>query len=309
MPLRSGTGEVMVRFEYVAPENLEEGVALLRLHGEDAKVIAGGQSLLILMREGALRPRYVVGLERIPGLASITGDDDHLVIGAMATYRTVYRSDRVRQAAGLLARACESVGPLPIHSVGTIGGNLCHNAPGADPPAALLALDARAVLVGANGQRTLPLREFFPGMFETAVDAGEILTAIAIPSLPRDARWSYLKFSRRAMDMAIASVAVVIRLEQDGICREARLGVGGAAAVPYRATRVEEALIGSHLTPAVIADACASVTDGVELVADFHASSAYRRKVLPVLVRRAIRLALAEPADSAWSSDRSGERR
>lgn len=298
----------MVRFEYIAPESLDEVVALVRRHGEDAKVLAGGQSLLILLREGVLRPRYVVGLERIRGLASITTDDEHLTIGAMVTYRTVYRSDVARRTAGVLTRACESVGPFPIHSVGTIGGNVCHNAPGADPPPALLALDAQAVLLGPHGQRRLPLREFFRGMFGTAVGAGEILTAITVPALPADARWSYLKFSRRAMDMAIASVAVIL-LGQDGVCREARLGVGGAASIPYRATRAEEGLIGRRLTSAVIAEACASVTEGIELISDFHASSAYRRKVLPVLARRAIHLAVGEEAGAALSPERSREGR
>lgn len=298
-----------MRFDYVAPETVDEALALLRRHGEDAKVIAGGQSLLILLREGAVQPRCVVGLERIPALSGIDdGDADVMTVGAMATYRMVYRNRLARQRAGLLARACESIGPLPIHAAGTIGGNVCHNAPGADPPPALLALDAHAVLAGPAGTRTVPLAEFFLGMFETAAGPDEILTAIRVPSLPTDARWTYLKFSPRAMDMAIASVAVVVRLGDDGVCREARVAIGGAAPVPYRARGAEHALLGRRPTGAVLAEAGAGAAEDVEFITDFHASAAYRCRVLPVLVRRAVEAAIDGTADGG-DAPRSGEGR
>ena len=270
---------------YVEPDTVEEAVALLA-EDEGSKVLAGGQSLMVLLRQGLVAPSRLVSLQRIPELGRIQLlPDGSLRVGCMATYREV-----AGQAGRLLpavADACRQVGPIPVQNVGTPGGSLCHNAPGADVPAALLALDAQAVVRSGAGERTIPLAGFFRGYFETVLEPAELLVGIHVPKPAVGATSAYVKFNFRLIDMAIVGVAVAFRRDGE-VCLDVRIAVGGVAEVPFRARAAEQALEGRALTAAVVAEAGRLAATEREPVSDVHASAAYRRRVTPVIVKRAL---------------------
>lgn len=274
---------------YFEPGSLAEALGLLA-EDEDARPLAGGQSLMVLLRQGLVQPARLVSLQAISELGKVETSESELRIGAMVTYREAAESSKL-QHLGALQDACRLIGPIPVQNAGTPGGSLCHNAPGADVPPALLALDAEAVVCSRAGERRIPLATFFQGYFETALRPGELLTAVAVPAPQAGSAGAYLKFNYRRIDMALVGVAVRFGLE-GGVARNVRLALGGVDSVPFRALAAEAFLEGMALEPSAVREAGRLAAEDRELVSDVHASASYRRRVIPALVRRAFDKAL-----------------
>jgi len=278
-------------FAYRAPESLGEALALLAEHGDDAKVLAGGQSLVPLLNLRLARPALLVDLARVPGLAGVDQRDGGLALGAMARERTLERSQLVRRLAPLLSAALPFIGHPAIRSRGTLGGSLAHADPAAELPAVAAALDAEmVVLSAARGERTVAAKDFFSGFFSTALEPDEILTEVRIPRLATGMGVCFMEVARRHGDFAMVGVAVAVRLEAGNIA-EARLALTGVAQVPVRAIDAERSLVGAAPDPTRFAGVAEAVADGLEPRSDLHGSSGYRRQVARALVRRALAVA------------------
>ncbi len=238
----------MIRFDYLEPATLAEAFSLLEKHGDDARVIAGGTSLIIWMRQRLLMPKVVISLGRIPELNTITFDQqDGLRIGAGARHRDIELSSTVKQHYPLLHETFRKVAQPRIRNMGTIGGNLAGGDPLTDPGASLMALDAELTLRSGNGTRTMSLEEFFVDYYQTALEPGELLTEIRVP-LPQRPGWSHIKFTPRSVeDFATVGVAITLR-GQGGICEDVRLALNSVASTVVRAKRAEEVLRGHRLT-------------------------------------------------------------
>jgi aerobic carbon-monoxide dehydrogenase medium subunit len=266
-------------FDYKRPATVDEAVALLTQHGDDAKVLAGGHSLIPAMKLRLARPRVVVDIGRIANLRDIRETGNSIAIGAMTTHQEVASSKLLLDKCPLLPETASHIGDVQVRNMGTIGGSLAHADPAADYPAAILALDAEIVVAGPNGKRTIRAESFFLDLMTTALAPNELIVEIRVPVTARTV--AYVKTEQKASGFALAGVAAVI--SPDGI----RVGVTGVAAKAYRATSVEQALKGKTTADA-IALAAARATDGVELLSDIHASADYRAQLAQVNTRRAL---------------------
>jgi aerobic carbon-monoxide dehydrogenase medium subunit len=286
----------MIERKLVRPDTLVEALGQREQYQRDALPIAGGQSLLVLLRNKLVDPKVLIDLERLGELRSLERKSDAMFIGAMNTIYNLMSSSEVRAAVCLLSQAASKVGSTAIRNLGTIGGNLCHNEPGADLPPALLALNAAVELRSRKGARKVPLQDFFRGYFETVVAPDEILCSVEIPQLPARAAGVYLKHAISAEDLAIAGVAVVLvpDEQQKGNASEIRIGLGGVAPVPFRASKAESFLRGMALNDDVIREAAEVAASEADPMTDPHGSAEYRRKMVRVLVRRAIVAAMAQ---------------
>ena len=275
-------------FDYAAPTTIDEALAALAEAGDEAKVLGGGQSLLPILRMRLNAPEQIVDLGRIDELRGIREDGDHVVIGAMTTYADVIASPLLRTHAALLVQAVEEVADPQIRHRGTVGGAVVHADPAGDVGAPVLALDAELVIRGVDGERTVPVSEFFLDLFETAVGEGELLTAIRIP---KHTGWvsHYEKFVRVSHQWSIVGVAVAVRAEGGSIA-QARVGLTNMGSTPLRAPSVEAALVGR--SAADLGDACDSVADGTNPPSDLNGDADYRRHLARVLTRRAVLTAL-----------------
>lgn len=275
-------------FDYVAPTSVEDALAALAEAGDDAKVLAGGQSLLPILRMRLNAPEKVVDLGRIEAMRGIRDGGDHVVIGAMTPYSDVVGDPLVREHAGLLARAVETVADPQIRHRGTVGGALVHADPAGDVGAPVLALDATMVIAGPAGERTVPASEFFHDLFETAVGEGELLTEVRIP---KHTGWvsHYEKFVRVSHQWSIIGVAVTLRVDGGSIA-EARVGLTNMGSTPLRARAVEAALVGRSAGD--LAEACAAAAEGTNPPSDLNGDADYRRHLATVLTRRAVEKAL-----------------
>jgi aerobic carbon-monoxide dehydrogenase medium subunit len=273
-------------FDYLAPTSVADALAALAEAGDDAKVLAGGQSLLPILRMRLNAPEKVIDLGRIEELKGVSEDGDHVVIGAMTTYADVLASDLVRQHAGLLTDAIAEVADPQIRHRGTVGGALVHADPAGDVGAPALALDTEFVITGSGGERTVAAGDFFRDLFETAVGEGELLTAIRIP---KHTGWGhrYEKFVRVSHQWSIVAVAATVRVDGGSIA-EARIGLTNMGSTPLRATAVEEALVGRAATDEAVRDACAAAADGTNPPSDLNGDSDYRKHLATVLARRAV---------------------
>jgi carbon-monoxide dehydrogenase medium subunit len=274
---------IPAEFDYVEPSSLEEALQILAARGEDAKVLAGGHSLIPLRKLRLAQPAILVYLGRIPGLKGISLDGQRLRIGGMTTHAEVAASALVRQHAPALAQAAHEIGDRQVRARGTIGGSLAHNDPAADLPAVMLALDAEMKLRSAGGERTLKADAFLVGMLETALRPDEILTEVSVAVSPRSA---YVKFPNPASHYAITGVGVA--LQGNGTVTSARIGVTGAAPLAFRSAGAEAALTGKSLSAESITAAAAAAYDGRELLSDIFASSEYRSMLVRVLTKRAL---------------------
>ncbi|MGH9185166.1 MAG: FAD binding domain-containing protein, partial [Acidimicrobiales bacterium] len=263
-------------FDYVRAGSADEAVSLLGEHGDDAKLLAGGHSLLPLMKFRLATPAVLIDIGRIGDLSYIRDAGDHIAVGALTRHHDVEFSDLLRQQVPLLAHATGKVGDPQVRHRGTIGGSIAHGDPASDLPAVLLALRATLVAQGPSGTREIPVDGFFTGFLETALEPTEVLTEIRMPKVP-GAGWSFQKFNRRAQDWAIVGVACV---------RNGATGIGlvNMGAKPLRAAAVEEALAGG----ASVEDAARKADEGTEPSSDLNASVEYRRHLARVLVRRAL---------------------
>ncbi|HEV8725072.1 MAG TPA: xanthine dehydrogenase family protein subunit M [Candidatus Binatia bacterium] len=280
----------------VRPDTLDEALGQREHYQKDALPIAGGQSLLVLLRNKLIDPKVLIDLERLGELRGLRRRTEGMSIGAMTTIDNLASSSEVRAAIPILSQAASKVGSTAIRNLGTIGGNLCHNEPGADLPPALLAVDAVAELRSTKKTRKVPLREFFRGYFETAVAPDELLCGIDIPNLPGGASGVYLKHAISAEDLAIAGVAIVLIPDEkrSRVAREIRIGLGGVAPVPFRASKAENVVRGVALDDAVVREAGEIASSEAEPMTDPHGSADYRRKMVKVLVRRAILAAIEQ---------------
>jgi aerobic carbon-monoxide dehydrogenase medium subunit len=273
-------------FDYVAPSTVDDAVRALAEAGEDAKVIAGGQSLMPVLRMRLAAPSKLIDLGRVSALRGVREEGDALVIGAMTTHYDVQRDALVREHAALLAVATDTVGDPQIRHRGTFGGALAHADPASDLLAPALALDAEMVVHGMDGTRTVPAAEFFLDFFTTALRPTEILVEVRVP---KKTGWSahYEKFNRVAQAWSIVSAAAAVRVEGDTIA-EARVGLTNMASVPVRASAVEQALVGQPATAESIRAAAALAAEGTSPPSDGNADAAYRQHLAQVLTSRAV---------------------
>ena len=273
-------------FDYVAPTTVDDAVRALAEAGEDAKVIAGGQSLLPVLRMRLATPSKLIDLGKIAELRGIREDGDTLVIGAMTTHYDVQRDPLVREHATLLALATDTVADPQVRHRGTFGGAIAHADPAGDLLAPALALEAEMVLSGMDGRRTVPAAEFFTDFFTTALRPGELLVEVR---LPKKTGWSahYEKFNRVAQAWSMVAVAVTVRVDGDSIA-EARVALTNMAAVPLRAIAVESALVGQQVSDAVIAEAASRAAEGTSPATDGNADTEYRQHLAKVLTGRAV---------------------
>ena len=293
----------MIAFEYVEPERLEEALALLEQHGEDAKVLAGGTGLVNLMKQRLVQPAYLIGLRQLarhPELDEIQSNGG-LTIGALCSHRTIETSALIQRRLPLLATTFQHVASVRIRTAATIGGSLAHADPNQDPPPALLVLDARIRVQSSRGEREIELSDFFVDYYETALEPEELITTVIIPPQPTGVGTAFLKFLPQTHD-DYATIAVAARISLDGdTIAQARIALGAAAATPLRARAVETALQGQPLTPQVIRDATALVTEEIDPLADFRGSAEYKRDMAVVFTQRAIEQAVTRAQETRGS--------
>ena len=275
-------------FTYQAPTTIEEAVKQLGASG-DAKVIAGGHSLLPLMKLGLAQPETLVDLRRIASLREIrTEADGTIVIGALATHRQIAEDETVRAKLPALAAAAGEIGDLQVRARGTMGGSLAHADSAADEPAPTLAYDATIRAFGPKGRRDIAARDFFKGTFETALASDDILAEIRFPAPSDRTGGAYAKFAHPASGFAVTGVAAVVTIKSDGMIERAAIGVAGAAAAAYRATAAEQALAGTKGDAKAVAAAAAKAADGITALTDLAASGEYRKHLVTVYAKRAI---------------------
>ena len=284
-------------FDYIAPETLDEALRALADHGEDAKLLAGGHSLLPLLKLRLAHPRLLIDLTRIPGLNGISRQNDKIVIGALATHYQIESSPLLKKTCSLLPETARAIGDVQVRNRGTIGGSLTHADPSADWPAAILALGGELRLRGPRGERRVAAGEFFVGPLTTAIEPNEILTEIRVPAFERRCGGAYLKMAQRASGFAIVGVAVALRVDAEGRCEEIGIGVTGLGDKPFRARAVEARLRGNKLTPKLIAASAAQVADGIDPLEDLHAAAPFRAHLARVYAARAIQAAAKRTGD------------
>ncbi|MGI8507608.1 MAG: FAD binding domain-containing protein [Solirubrobacteraceae bacterium] len=277
---------IPAEFDYTAPETLEDVFRELEENGEDAKLLAGGHSLIPLMKLRLATPSLLVDLRKIPGLHGVERQNGSWRIGAMTPHAVLERSSEL----GVVSQVAATIADPQVRHRGTIGGSLAHGDPASDLPAAMLICEAEVTVRGAGGERTIAARDLFQDYLETAVRHGEVLTEVRVPALDG---WGhgYEKFNRRSEDWAMVAVSAVVKVS-DGACEDVRVGLTNMASVPLRATAVEEALRGQSLSPENIARAAEQAAEGTNPPADLNASADYKRHLARVLCRRAVQEAL-----------------
>lgn len=280
-------------FDYVAPKSVEDALKFLSEHGEDAKLLAGGHSLLPLMKLRLAAPKYVVDIGRISGLRGIREVEGHIEIGALTTHAEVETSDLLARACPLLRETAREIGDVQVRNRGTIGGSLAHADPAADYPAAILALEAVITAQGAGGERTIAAADFFKGTFETALQSGELLTRVRVARFTPQTGSAYLKVHHPASGYAVVGVAVVLEVDGGRTIRKARVGITGLGPKAFRATAVEKELEGKHPDASVLRAAAARAAEGVTPLSDLNASAEYRADLARTYTRRALEQALA----------------
>jgi carbon-monoxide dehydrogenase medium subunit len=274
-------------FEYHAPESVDEVLMLLGEHGEEAKVLAGGQSLMPLLSLRLARPSHLVDINRLADLGSISNGSG-LQLGALVRHRSAELSETVRLGNPLLSRAVGFIGHRAIRNRGTIGGSLAHADPAAELPAVLLALGGEVEVRSARGARRIPAENLFVGFLTTSLEPDELLTSVHVPAWVAGAGWSFQEFSRRSGDFAIAGVAATLCLDGDGRISEARMAFSGVAATPVRAQKAETALSGAVPSADVFRSAAQEVVAELDPPSDLHGSAAYRRHLASWLATRAL---------------------
>ncbi len=275
-------------FDYHTANSVDEAIALLQQYGDDAKVLAGGHSLLPTMKLRLAQPGHLVDIGRISGLSYIRDDSGMVAVGAMTRYSTIMRSDVVGKYFALLPEGTALIGDQQIRNRGTIGGSVAHSDPAADMPGMVLALKADIVVQGPGGKRTIRADDFFLDLFATALKPGEIVTEIRFAIPPARTGSAYTKLANKASHYAVVGCAAVVSLGGDGTCSSASVVITGASVKPTRASAVEAALVGKKLDEATVAAAASHAADGLELVEDIHGSKAYRAQMATVMAKRAI---------------------
>ena len=280
-------------FEFFDPRNLNEALDLLNQHGNDAKILAGGQSLMPLMNLRLVRPKVIVDINRVTELTYIQpGIEGGLAVGSLTRHRALERSPLVREQNPLLAEALPLIGHAEIRNRGTIGGSLVHADPAAELPALALLLDAELVLRSLNGERVVHAKDFFQSYMTTAIEPVELLTEIRFPTWLSRPGWAIQEVSRRAGDFAMVGVAALLTGNGNGTCEDARIALFGVHATPVRMEQAEAMLKGARLDNRILVEAASVVAEVLEPDSDIHASAEYRKDVAGVLTRRALERAM-----------------
>ncbi|HEV7726958.1 MAG TPA: xanthine dehydrogenase family protein subunit M [Modestobacter sp.] len=274
-------------FAYARPTTVEEALQAIADGGDDVKVLAGGQSLIPVMRLRLAAPETVVDLTRVPELRGVREEGDVLVVGAMTTHSDVLTDPLLAQYGQLLVQATETVADRQVRHRGTFGGALAHADPAGDLPAVALALDAEFVLAGPSGRRTVPAAEFFVDYLTTALEEGELLVEVRLPKLGAEWGVRYEKFNRVAQAWSIVAVAAAVRRE-GGRITEARIGLTNMGSTPLRATATEQALVGADVSLEAVTAAAAMAAEGTSPSSDLNAQADYRQHLARVLTRRAL---------------------
>jgi carbon-monoxide dehydrogenase medium subunit len=284
-------------FGYVAARSLDEALQLLRQHGEDAKLLAGGHSLLPAMKLRLASPRTLIDLGTVPGLSGVRLDGDRLALGALTVHADVGSSDLVRKHLSGLVDAASVIGDMQVRNRGTIGGSVAHADPAADFPVILTALNASFVLKSTGGGRTVAADEFFTDYFTTVMTPSEILTEILVPLPPAGSGTAYQKLAHPASGYVVVSAGAMITRHQSGSCASARIAIGGLSSGPIRAVATEMELQGKALNPQNIAAAAAKAAHETDPDDEIYASADYKRHMATVLARRAIEAAVQRAAN------------
>jgi aerobic carbon-monoxide dehydrogenase medium subunit len=284
-------------FEYHAPSTIAEAVALLSRHGEDAKLLAGSQSLVPLMKFRLATPAHVIDLRKVPGITGIREEGGALIIGALTTHRTIERSEDLRKKLPILPEAAAFIGDPQVRNQGTIGGSLAHADPSADWPAVTTALDATVTAVGKSGERTLKISDLIVGPLTNSLNADEILVSVRIPLPPAKSGSAYEKEPHPASRFAVVGVAVALQLDAKGVVQQARVAVTGLGSKVTRAGYVEQALTGKTPDPGTLKAAAARTAEGIEIRGDNLGSPAYKTHLASVIAERALRKAAARAVE------------
>ena len=275
-------------FEYHVPKTLQEAAQLVAQFGDEGKVLAGGHSLVPLMKLRLASPRHLVDIARLDALRYINEKDGRLEIGALTTHYRIESSTLLKEKCPLLPMTAEEIGDVQVRNKGTVGGSLVHADPAADWPAAAIALDAALKAVSTTGERWIPASEFFVDLMTTSLSPGEIVTAVSFPMLPPRSGDAYAKHPHPASGFAVVGVAARVTLDENGHVQSARLGVTGIGPVAYRAAGVEEAIAGKTPTAKNLERAASHATDGIEANGDLYASGEFRVHLATVYTERAL---------------------
>jgi carbon-monoxide dehydrogenase medium subunit len=278
-------------FNYIVPQTLDDALRALAVHGEEAKILAGGHSLLPMMKLRLANPKLLVDLRKIPDLAYLSQEDGKIIIGALTTHYQIESSSLARKKCPLLGETARAIGDVQVRNRGTIGGSLSHADPCADWPAAVLALGGDIKVAGPKGERWLAAGDFFLGPMTTVIGAKEILLQVRVPTFPTRSGSAYLKMAQQASGFAIIGVAVWLRAGSKGVCEQIGVGVTGLSDKPFRAHAVEQRLGGNKLTPKLIEEAASLVADGIDPLEDLNASADFRAHLARVYTSRAIQQA------------------
>ena len=286
---KAGDGVKPAQFEYFGPKTVDEAVALLKEHADDdAKVLAGGQSLVPLMNFRLARPKWLIDINGIEALDYLREDGDWLAIGAITRERDVEKSTLVADKCPLLKEVTRWIGHTTIRNRGTVGGCIAHNDPTAEYPLAAVLLGAEVKVQGTSGLRTIPIQDFLITYLTTALEETDVVTEVRFPVMPRNMGWAFQEFARRHGDFAIVEVGTTLTMD-NGTVKDARIAIGGAGPVAFRATDAEDVLKGQKLTDGLLEEAGEKAGAMTEPESDIHGSAEYRTHLSKVLTRRALK--------------------
>ena len=287
----------MRRFEYIKPTSVQEAVKFLADHPDEAMVMAGGTALVVMIDQGVLRPDYVVDLGGLSDLQGQVSSNETLHLGALTTVRTLERDPQIKERFGVLAEAASQVASVRIRNVATIGGTVSYGEPQTDIPAALIALNATATVVGTEGSRDVAVEDFFLGPYETVLEPGEIVTRVGVPAPSPRTGGCHMKFTIGSPEnKPVANASVVLRLDSSGRCEEARIVMGAVGPIPLLATKAAAILKGEVLNETAFAAAAAKAAEESDPVDDLRGPAWYKRRIIRVLVERGLTWALSRAA-------------
>lgn len=277
-------------FEYLRPKTIPEAIAMLQQHGDAAKILSGGQSLIPMMKLRLARPSILIDINRISGLSHVKEEDGYLKIGGLTREAELEASPLVRSKYPILADTTHVIADPQVRNLATVGGNLAHGDPANDHPATMLALGARVVANGPKGERVIPIEKFFLSIFTTALEPDEILTEIRVPIPPARSAGAYLKLERKVGDFATAAVAVQMTFDEQGACQKVGIGLTNVGATPVKAQKAEEFLLGKKLDDDAISQAAQLAADEAEPSADLRGPVEYKKGLVKELAKRALQL-------------------
>jgi carbon-monoxide dehydrogenase medium subunit len=281
----------MTNFTYIEPSTMEEALEFLEQHGDESKILAGGCSLVLLLKHGFVAPEYVVSIRKIPGLQSVKHENGQLRIGAMVAHRVLELSDEIKMVQPMLPEMASCIGQVQVRNLGTIGGNLCHAEYRADPPAAMVALNAKVELASKTGTRTVPVSEFINDYYLTNIESDEILTQIVVPDLPPKSFCKYMRVSPRSV-MEEPTVTVAAVSVPDGVSKlkELRLALGAIASKPFRVREAEELLMNKDLNEDSMKEAASIAAKASNPMDDMHGPADWKRELVKVHVYRVLKI-------------------